>query len=104
MIDVNTVSFLFIKKEPFIGSDSGMRYRFTKEKVGEGDDAKDIIKAVVWPEPYCYEKTDEALKTYEQFPCTQDGCKEAVAWANEQLTSRAKLWASVNGEPLLKIM
>ena len=53
MIDTTKVSFNFIKKEPFTGSDSGMRYRL--EKYSEGE--QDYILANVWPEPYNFIST-----------------------------------------------
>lgn len=96
MIDTTKVSLNFIKKEVFTGSDEGMRYRL--EKSG------DNILAWVWPEPYNFLKTDSSLKTSESFPLTPEGKEEAVNWLNEQKTVRAKLWDSVNGAPLGKIM
>ena len=96
MIDTNRVSFDFIKKEVFTGSDEGMRYRL--EKSG------DNIIARVWPEPYSYIKTDDALKVSETFPLTRDGKEEAVNWLNEQKEVRRELWASVHNQPLGTIM
>ena len=96
MIETSKVSFNFIKKEVFTGSDSGMRYRL--EKSG------DNILAWAWPEPYCFAKTLDELKVSETFPLTPDGKEEAVAWLNEQLTLRAQMWESVNGKPLGTIM
>lgn len=92
MIDPNTVSLNFIKKEVFTGSDSGMRFRLEKS----GDD----MLVWAWPEPYNFFKTDNALKVSETFPLTIQGRDEAVAWLNEQRKLRAELWDSVNGKPL----
>ena len=69
MIDTNKVSFNFIKKEPFTGSDSGMRYRLEKHSEG----AEDYILVHVWPEPYNFVSTEDALKTSETFPLTPEG-------------------------------
>ena len=44
------ISINAIKKEPFTGSESGMRYRFEK--------ADDFLKTSVYPEPFAFEKTD----------------------------------------------
>lgn len=96
MIDPNTVSLNFIKKEVFTGSDTGMRFRLEKK----GDE----ILAWVWPEPYNFFKTDSALKVSESFPLTIEGRDEAVAWMNEQRVVRAEIWDSVNGKPLGSIM
>ena len=84
MIDTTKVSFNFIKKEPFTGSDSGMRYRL--EKYSEGE--QDYILANVWPEPYNFISTEAALKTSETFPLTPEGKEEAVVWLNETYQSQ----------------
>lgn len=96
MIDTQKVSLNFIKKEVFTGSDEGMRYRL--EKKG------DKLFANVWPEPYNFIKTDEALKVSESFELTPEGKEEAVKWLNEQKLTRAKLWDRVHGKPLGEIM
>ena len=43
----------------------------------------------IWPEPFCFVKTPAEQKTTKQFPLTQEGCLEAVAWLNEQHKSRS---------------
>ncbi|MBQ0027245.1 MAG: GNAT family acetyltransferase [Lachnospiraceae bacterium] len=96
MIDPNTVSLNFIKKEIFTGSDSGMRYRL--ESIG------DEMLVWAWPEPYNFLKTDEALKVSETFPMTIEGRDEAVEWLNNQRQVRSQLWDSVAGKPLGSIM
>ena len=52
---------------PFTGSYQGMRYRIIKQKEAK-DEEGNILKeegllAVIWPEPFAYEKTQDALKT-----------------------------------------
>ena len=96
MIDPNTVSLNFIKKEIFTGSDAGMRYRLEKN----GDN----MLVWAWPEPYNFIKTDDALKVSETFPLTIEGRDEAVEWLNNQRQLRSQLWESVNGKPLGSIM
>ena len=96
MIDPNTVSLNFIKKEIFTGSDSGMRYRLESR----GDE----MLVWAWPEPYNFLKTDEALKVSETFPMTMEGRDEAVEWLNNQRQVRSQLWDSVAGKPLGSIM
>ena len=79
MIDPNTISVNYIKKEPFTGGFQGMRYRLIKS--GEG------MEVTIWPEPYNFLKTPEEKKQSKQFPLTIDGRNEAVAWMNEQYES-----------------
>ncbi|MBR6238008.1 MAG: hypothetical protein IKQ83_03080 [Lachnospiraceae bacterium] len=77
MIEKEKVSLKFIKKEPFTGSDSGMRFRLA-------NDGNDKILATVWPEPYSYYSTDDSLKTNKTFPLNEEGRDFAVNWLNEQ--------------------
>ena len=77
MIEKEKVSIKFIKKEPFTGSDSGMRFRLA-------NNGNDEILATVWPEPYSYYSTDDSLKTNKTFPLNEEGRDLAVNWLNEQ--------------------
>ncbi len=97
MIEKEKVSLNFIKKEPFTGSDTGMRYRLA-------NNGNDEILATIWPEPYSFYSTDDALKTSEVFPLTEDGRDEAVDWLNSQHDIRGKLWNNVHDKPLSTIM
>ena len=100
MINPKDIPYLFIKKEPLLGSDKGMRFRLAKAS----DDDGDYIDACVWPEPYNYDKTDDNLKTHERFDLSPSGVEEAVDWLNSQKELRAELWNQVYGKPLLTIM
>jgi len=84
MIDTNTISLNFIKKEPFTGGYEGMRYRLAK--------AGDEIEVAIWPEPYSYKKTKEERIQKKNFPLTPEGKEEAVCWMNEQHTAQKELW------------
>ena len=42
------------------------------------------MDVTIWPEPFCFVKTPAEQKITKQFPLTQEGCLEAVAWLNEQ--------------------
>lgn len=74
------VSINAIKKEPFTGSDSGMRYRF--EKVEEG------LRTYIYPEPFSFEKTDPEKITAKDFEFSQEGYDEAIAWINEEFRKK----------------
>ena len=63
---------------PFTGSYQGMRYRIIKQK-----EAKDEgLLAVIWPEPFAYEKTQDALKTTQLFPFSEEGKAQVIEWLN----------------------
>lgn len=78
------VPMAFFKKEAYTGSRHGMRYRVKKEE--------DQFLAWVYPEPYCFEATPEDNKTKKEFPFTEEGRGEVVAWLNEQYDTRKSEW------------
>ena len=80
MISPEIIHVNYIKKEAQTGSYCGMRYRLSKGKIEEGD----CMDVTIWPEPFCFVKTPAEQKTTKQFPLTQEGCLEAVAWLYEQ--------------------
>ncbi len=77
MIHPETISYLFIKKEPQHGSDSGMRFYLTMEK--------DVIAAYVYPDKFCFVKTPEADKIRKDFPASKDSIPEIADWLNSQI-------------------
>lgn len=87
MISPEIIHVNYIKKEAQTGSYCGMRYRLSKGKKEEGD----CMDVTIWPEPFCFVKTPADQKTTKQFPLTQEGCLEAVAWLNEQQSSRREI-------------
>lgn len=74
-------SFNYIKKERFTGSFEGTRYFLDKK---ENEDGNKVILACAWPEPLCFEKTDELLKHFMEFDFSEDGLKEAWAWLSSK--------------------
>jgi len=80
MIDLSgMISVPFLKKSQFSGSYCGMRYLLEK-----GGQAEPVIRAVIWPEPYNYEATAKEKKHGHDFPFSEAGIDEAVAWLNEE--------------------
>lgn len=75
------ISLNFIKKEPYAGSGNGTRY-ILKKKAGEkhedGTADPDRLVLCFWPEPNCFEKTDESLKEYREFDFTEEALEEAL--------------------------
>ena len=55
MITDHNIALNYIKKENLTGSYQGMRYVFMKEE--------ENLVVYIWPEPYCFEKTDDEKKT-----------------------------------------
>lgn len=82
----------FYKKAHFTGSCEGMRYYITKAKETGDEDAPDVLRAIVYPEPYSFEHTPDEDKTHADFPFTEEGLDAVCDWLNEQHESRRKLW------------
>jgi len=76
MICKEEISFNFIQKEPLTGSYQGMRYYLVK--------SGDCIRAVVYPDKFCFVKTPEEQKVMKEFPNVPDSMDELVRWLNEQ--------------------
>ncbi|KAB1440138.1 GNAT family acetyltransferase [Candidatus Galacturonibacter soehngenii] len=86
------ISLNFLKKETFTGSLKGMRYRLCKEV----QDEKSLLKVTIWPEPYCFEVTNEEQKQSVVFEFSNEGKDMAVDWLNEQYETKKEVWDSVN--------
>lgn len=76
---------------PFTGSYQGMRYRIIKQKEVKNDEGEVIqptgLQVYIWPEPFSFEKTDEALKQSRLFPFSEEGKVQAVEWMNDMHAS-----------------
>ena len=89
MIDKEKFHVLnYIKKEEYTASMEGMRYMLKKKETGE----ESRLEAVIWPEPYCYAKTEEEKKRRKEFPFSPEGIKQAADWLNEQYKTRVSFW------------
>lgn len=78
----------YVKKEEYSASMDGMRYMLRKKETEEG--AK--LEVIIWPEPYCYAKTEEEKKQRRDFPFSAEGVGEAADWLNEQYVQQKPLW------------
>lgn len=86
MIDLTgCIAIPLLKKSAFTGSYQGMRYRLKKETaVSEGEEEKEVIRAVIWPEPFAFSNTPEEKKEQEDFSFDQEGLEKAVEWLNHK--------------------
>ena len=75
----------YAKGKPFTGSDSGIRYRIAKVSAeGEEEGKKeDVFLVSVWPEPYCYEKTDRERMIERTFPYSPESFEGLADYLNE---------------------
>lgn len=86
------MSINFIKKEPLTGSTAGMRYRMVKA----GEKEEPVLLVTIWPEPFCFERTEESKKQSKTFPFGQEGLTAAIAWLNEQYEAQMEFWKSAD--------
>lgn len=77
------LAFEFYKLRPFKGSDKGIRYMIQKETIGEEPETRTVLKAYIWPEPFCFEVTPDEEKGSEQFDFSEEGLCAAIDWLNE---------------------
>lgn len=78
----------YVKREEYSASMEGMRYMLRKKESGDGD----VLEVIIWPEPYCYAKTEEEKKQRMEFPFSAEGIEQAADWLNEQYTEQKPLW------------
>lgn len=85
------MSLNILKKEVYTGSMKGMRYRL--EKIGDKPEEKILVH--IWPEPYCFDKTDEDKKIKKDFPFNEDGKSAIVDWLNEVYAEQGELFLCI---------
>ena len=90
--------------EAFYGSFRGMRYRLSRDpmeavwfKSMEEKQSGKLV-ACIWPEPFSFDKTDESLKVYAEFPFTEEGKESMVEWLNQKYKERQEEWESHIGK------
>lgn len=73
MIDLHGQAGLpYINRGVYTGSYEGMRYRLRKKE----EEDKKTLEAVIYPEPFCFEKTAEDQKEAREFPFTDEGFQQ----------------------------
>ena len=85
--------FNYVKKEEYCASMDGMRYMLRKKEAeAEDGEKKTVLEVIIWPEPYCYAKTEEEKKQRKDFVFSAQGVEEAADWLNEQYILQKPLW------------
>ena len=86
------VSSFLLQKNTFYRKLSRDALLYHKSKGSRGGD---VLRAIVYPEPYNFENTPEEDKTHADFPFTEEGLDSACNWLNEQYESRRDYWQHV---------
>lgn len=96
MIDLHGQAGLpYINRGVYTGSYQGMRYRLRKK---EGEEGVKSIEAVIYPEPFCFEATPEEQKEAREFPFTDEGFAETIAWLNQEYERQRERWDKAKKE------
>lgn len=75
------LSFNHYKKgKAYTGSRKGMRYRIQKRDTDTG--MKFFVH--VWPEPFCYEKTEKEQMTEAEFEFSEEGYEQVLSYLNNR--------------------
>lgn len=89
-MDIEILPFgRFKYSQPFTGSYKGMRFKIVHPKPAEGEE--NLIYLNIWPEPLCFEKTDDELKINKSFQYSKEGYDEMVSYIEE--TYNSKSWS-----------
>ena len=54
-------------------------------KKKDGDEEA-VLSAAVYPQPYCWEETEDEKKQIRDFPFTEEGRSEMIEWLNRKLS------------------
>lgn len=95
MIDLHgNISIPYLKKSRFTGSYQGMRYMIQKAEVvieeakdEEPAKTKNVIRAIIWPEPFSFEATPDEKKHSMDFSFDLDGLWASMDWLNEEYSA-----------------
>ncbi len=82
------LSLGFLKKQVFTGSYRGMRYLLKKEE----EEGETKLVAVTWPQPYSYATSPVESQISANFPFSEEGRREAIAWLEKQYEAKKEIW------------
>lgn len=85
----------YYKKTVLTGSIEKMNYRISCKKPAEGEEGAPVFSVVIYPGPYCYEKTADSLKQWAEFPFTEEGLEAVAEYLNAQFAEQKALWDTV---------
>lgn len=71
----------FTYNKAFTGSRGNMRYRIIRQEKEEAA----ILLAAVYPQPYCWEETEDEKKQIREFPFSEEGRMEMIEWLNQKI-------------------
>lgn len=78
------LSMEYLKKSEFTGCHKGMRYRLWQDV----NEEEKVLRVCVWPEPLNFFTTPMEKKDFHDFPFSEEGVVDAVAWMNDTYLDR----------------
>lgn len=90
--------------QPYLGSHRGMRFRIARDPMEDvalappDKKGEAVFVVTIWPEPLCFEATQEEKKTTATFPFDESGKEKAVEWLNRQYEERYEEWEAVRAK------
>lgn len=72
----------FTYKKAFTGSRGKMRYRIIRQ---EKEEETVVLQAAVYPQPYCWEETEDEKKQIREFPFSEEGRAGMIEWLNQKI-------------------
>lgn len=84
------IKSFYNKKAVLKASFQGMRYQV--EQHLEKEDEEKVLRATVWPEPFCFEKTPEEKKTVQEFSYSEEGLDQVYDWLCQIYEERRGEW------------
>lgn len=91
------VKSFYNKKAKLKASFKGMRYQ-VEQSVDDENNQK--LRACVWPEPFCYEKTPDKFKTTKDFEYSEQGLDLVYEWICTCYDSDINRWEHAMNFPL----
>ncbi|MCD7826566.1 MAG: hypothetical protein LUH14_11505 [Clostridiaceae bacterium] len=93
LYDVKT---FYSKKAVLKASFEGMRYQVEQAQ----KDEQTMLKATVWPEPFCFEKTNPQQMQAAFFPYSEEGLDQLYDWLCRKYDEEQKRWEHARDFPL----
>ena len=90
------IKSFYNKKAVLKASFQGMRYQVEPYQETEEEKA---LRATIWPEPFCFEKTPEEKKTVREFPYSEEGLDQVYDWLCRIYDERQEEWTQVRDNP-----
>ncbi len=90
------IKSFYNKKAVLKASYGGMRYQVEQYMEGE----EKVLKATVWPEPFCFEKTPEEKKESKQFDYSEEGLDAVYEWLCQKYKEEQQRFEHARDFPL----